>query len=87
MRSFIIQWFGIPDDPININNERLVRRENFIFANVPELGRTIPIGGLDPDNFMINSTLVHLTYIARFGKRWGILIYVRNGNVDSGAAK
>lgn len=86
MRSLVIEGLRIPDDPIDVDDEWLIRGEDLIFADVPELGGAVPVGGLDPDDLVVDATLVHLTDVARLGKRWGILVHVRNGDVDGRAA-
>jgi hypothetical protein len=82
----VVQRFRVPDDPFHVDDERLIRSEYFIFADVAELRRAIPIGGLDSDDLAVDPSLVHLSDVARFRERGCVLVHIRHCYVNGGAA-
>ena len=82
----VVEGFRVADDSVHVDDEGLVRSQDLVFADVPELRGAVPVGGLDPDDLPVDATLVHLADVARLGECGCILVDVRYRYVYGGAA-
>lgn len=80
--TFVVEGFRVPDAAVGVDHEGLIRRQDFVLADVAKLGGAVPVRRLHPDDLPVYMPLVHLNHIAGLRKRRGVLIYVRNGYVD-----
>lgn len=69
-----------------VDGEWLIAVQNFVFTNVAEFGRAVPIGGFDPYHLLVQSALVDGSHVGRFQEGRGILVDVDDGDMHGGTA-
>lgn len=77
----------VPDDAVHVDDERLVGGEDLVLADVTEFGGAVPVGGLHPDDLIVDAALVHLSHVAGLRERGRVLVHVRHRYVHRGAEK
>lgn len=90
MGFLVVKCTSVLDVAIRIDHEwcvQLVTTDNLVFANLTILGATIMIGGLDLNDRIDNSALVHRDSVRVLAKRGRKFIHILYRYMNSGAER
>lgn len=81
----VAQWLCVRDDAFVVNGERLVRRDNLVFAHVTKERSAVLVCRLDAQYFLVEAALVYFSDVGGGEECWRVLVDVNHGDVDRGA--